>query len=65
MKKTYAYHKPSENSIPKINALREMFSNVHGEVEQLAPKSRELSVALTHLENAAMWAIKKVYSLAA
>jgi len=60
MKKTYAYHKPSEDGLAKINELREAFSELHDKIVLRAPQSRELSVALTQLETAAMWAIKAV-----
>lgn len=60
MKKTFAYHKPSAAGVEKIAALREAFSRLHDEIEQLAPNSREKSVALTNLETTAMWAIKAV-----
>lgn len=60
MKKTYAYHKPSVDGLKKISRLRELFSEIHDEIEQLTPKSREQSVALTNLETTAMWAIKAV-----
>lgn len=60
MKKTYAYHKPSVVGLDKIRALRELFSQVHDQIESLCPNSRERSVALTNLETTAMWAIKAV-----
>lgn len=60
MIKTYQYHKPSEEGVTKIQALRELFANLHSQIEQLCPSSRERSVALTHLETTAMWAIKAV-----
>ena len=60
MLKTFAYHKPSGGSLEKINALREAFSTLQKAIEANAPKSRELSVALTHLETTAMWAVKAV-----
>jgi hypothetical protein len=60
MVKTFAYHKPSLAGLEKITALREAFSYLHGEIERLAPSSREKSVALTNLETTAMWAIKAV-----
>lgn len=60
MKKTYAYHKPSEDGLEKIRELREEFSRLHDLIEKLAPASRERSVAITELETAAMWAIKAV-----
>lgn len=60
MKKTFAYHKPSGASLPKIEKLREAFSLLHEMVEELAPHSRERAEALTHLESSGMWAIKAV-----
>lgn len=60
MKKTFAYHKPSNEGLEKIKVLREAFSVVHSTIELNAPSSRERSVALTELETAAMWAIKAV-----
>lgn len=60
MIKTYAYHKPSSTSIEKIALLRKAFSDLHETCTANAPQSRELSVALTNLEQAAMWAIKAV-----
>jgi hypothetical protein len=60
MKKTYAYHKPSANSLLVIKELRGVFSQLSDDLERLTPKSREQSVALTNLEQAAMWAIKAV-----
>ena len=60
MKKTYAYHKPSQEGLGRIAQLRKMFSDLHDAVLQLAPDSRERAVALTNLETTAMWAIKAV-----
>lgn len=60
MKKTYAYHKPSEDGLAKITELRKLFSTVHDAIDAIAPNSREKSVALTNLETTAMWAIKAV-----
>ena len=60
MKKTYAYHKPSQAGLGAISDLRELFSKLHDDIERLCPPSREKLVALTHLETTAMWAIKAV-----
>lgn len=60
MRKTYAYHKPSAQGVKDIAQLRERFSQLHDAILLLAPESRERSVALTHLETAAMWAVKAV-----
>ena len=60
MKKTYAYHKPSAVGVEKIQKVRQAFSDFHEVLEELCPKSRELSVALTHLETTAMWVTKSL-----
>ena len=58
MKKTYAYHKPSDTGIAKIRKIREALSQLHDLIEAECPNSREKSVALTQLETTAMWTIK-------
>lgn len=60
IEKTYAYHKPSQQGIDKIKTLREAFSSLHNLVKETAPETRERAVAVTNLEQAAMWAIKAV-----
>lgn len=60
MEKTYAYHKPSDDGLTKIKTLREAFSSLHNLIKEVAPESREKSVALTNLETTAMWAIKSI-----
>jgi len=60
VRKTYAYHRPSEEGIGKIAEVRKAFSDLHDKIELLAPNSREKSVALTNLETTAMWAIKAI-----
>lgn len=58
--KPYAYHKPSDDGLTKITALREAFSNIGKLIEETCPASRHKSVAITNLETTAMWAIKAV-----
>jgi hypothetical protein len=60
MKKSYAYHKPSDDGLEKITRLREAFSELQDLIDEVAPNSREKSVAITNLETTAMWAIKAV-----
>jgi len=60
MNKTYAYHKPSNEGLEAVAALRKAFSDLHDTIERLAPASREKAVAFTNLETTAMWAIKAV-----
>ncbi len=58
--KPFAYHKPSDTGLNKINELRLAFSEVKAIIEANCPESRQRSVALTELETSAMWAIKAV-----
>ena len=58
--KSYQYHKPSAEGLDKVAKLREAFSAIDDIVQQIAPSSRERSLAITNIEQAAMWAIKAV-----
>lgn len=60
IKKTYAYHKPSEAGIEKIAKLRQAFSDLEVLIEELALNSRERSIAITQLQLTSMCAIKAV-----
>lgn len=60
--KTFAYHKPSNESLATITELRKAFSELENLVCTVVPHSRQASLALTKLEEAAMWAIKGVVS---
>lgn len=60
MLKTFAYHKPSESGLERIAALREAFSVLKIEMDAQCQSSREYSIAVTKLEEAAMWAVKAV-----
>lgn len=58
--KPFAYHKPSEEGLQKITAIREAYSVVMKAIEDNCPNSRQRAVAITELETSAMWAIKAV-----
>lgn len=58
--KPYAYHKPSNDGMAKIDRLREHFSEGERLIREICPPSRHQSVALTNNEQTAMWAIKAV-----
>lgn len=60
MKKTYAHHTPTLQTVAVIRDLRKAFSDLHELVEASAPPSRERAIALTELETSAMWAIKAI-----
>jgi len=59
IRRAFAHHRPSDAVADKIESLRRQFSSLADEVVasvDFAP--REQALALTKLEEAAMWAIK-------
>ncbi|WP_149112816.1 Acb2/Tad1 domain-containing protein [Limnoglobus roseus] len=60
IRKTFAYHRPSEQGVGRIATLRRLFSEFQDCLDMHCAKSREASVAATKLEECAMWAIKAV-----
>lgn len=58
--KRFAYHRPSEKALDKVNAVRLGYSELHALILRATPNSREQSVAITELETSAMWAIKSI-----
>lgn len=61
IKKLFAYHKPSPESLDRITKLRQAYTQLHDAIEENMPSnSREKSLAITNLEVSAMWAVKAV-----
>lgn len=60
IEKTFAFHKPSAESLKRITTLREQFSALSRLLVETCPPSTERALAMTELETAAMWAIKAV-----
>lgn len=60
MLKTFAYHKPSVEGLRRTQLLRTALSTLHQTIMDLAPESRERSLALTKLEEVAFWGVKSV-----
>ena len=58
--KPYAYHKPSDDGLARINRLREHFSEGERLIREICGSTRQASVAITNNEQTAMWAIKAV-----
>lgn len=56
--KAFTSHKATPESQAKIKALREKFTELEALIRDCSSTSREQSVALTHLETAAMWSVK-------
>lgn len=52
----YIYHAPTEDQVVKYNQIRSQAKDLAITFVNLCPESRELSVALTHLEEAVMQA---------
>ena len=58
-KNPFDYQKPSEENAIKIEALRQAYKALHRQLLDLKP-SRFMSLAITNLEQSAMWAIKSI-----
>lgn len=56
----FTHYKPSPEGRKKLDTLRQAFKTTSSILRELAPQSRELSLAITNLEQSAMWAIKAV-----
>lgn len=52
----FAYHAPHGDRAGRHERVREMLHAVALSVVELTPTSREQSLAITHLEEAMMWA---------
>lgn len=59
--KTFAYHKPSDEGVAKIQRLRKAYSALLKVLhEEMREHTREFALALTNLETSCMWATKDV-----
>lgn len=52
----FTYHPPTEEQRIKYETLRPIAKDFAASVMALCPDSRERSLALTHIEEAVMWA---------
>lgn len=52
--------KPNENQIKKIEDIRNYYKKVVDGLYQHCNNSRELSIAITKLEESLMWAVKSI-----
>lgn len=55
----FDYQKPTDAAMPVIAATREAYKAVYAYLLTL-PESRARSVAITHLEESGMWAVKGI-----
>ena len=51
---------PTENGIARIEHVRETAKMLLSDIAHRCPSSRERSLALTHLEETVMWAVKSI-----
>ena len=60
MREQYLYHKPTELSLRRMDAIRLAVDELHTLIVANSAPCREQALALTNLEQAAMWANKAV-----
>ena len=60
MRHAYEHRDPPPEAQDRVRFLRQAFSDLHDIVEGHCPDSRERAVALTQLEQAALWAVKAI-----
>ena len=56
LEKRFTYHPPKTGQPQRYQALRDEAADLAGVIVASTPESREQSLALTHLEEAVMWA---------
>lgn len=56
IERNFKYHKPADGQSEKYEEIRKDSKQLAYKLTNLCPPSRELSLALTSLENAVMWA---------
>lgn len=56
LRAAFTYHPPQEGQGPRYEEIRQRAHGVALMMTTLCPPSRELSLALTNLEQAVMWA---------
>lgn len=60
LERSLTNHTPPSQVIPMIEEVRELAKDVGERIIQLCPDTRERSLALTHLEETVMWAVKSL-----
>ena len=56
IEKAFTYHAPKNDQPARYERIRNEARSLAYTIEQLTPKSREQSLALTNLEQSVMWA---------
>ena len=57
---SFTYHPPTDDQIPRYEALRKIGKDLAQAIHSYAPDSREKSLAITKVEEAVMWANKAI-----
>ena len=56
LQSAFTYHAPKDDQPERYSELRGLAQRLAARMTELCPPSRELSLALTNLEQATMWA---------
>lgn len=56
LEKDFTYHPPKPDQVPRYNEIRDFAGTFAKIIILKCPPTRERSLALTHLEEAVMWA---------
>lgn len=56
LNRRFAYHQPSGDKAARHEYIRNLLGGVANRVDENCPDGREKSLAITHLEDAMMWA---------
>lgn len=60
LRRSLTHHRPSEGAVARIAIIRAEAIRLGETVVLETPTCREQSLALTHLEEAVMWAVKAI-----
>ena len=60
---TFQYVKPTDEEVELMNQFREKFEELYNDIQDCVPESRNRSLALTKLEESAMWLNKGIVHL--
>lgn len=60
LERSLTNHTPPSQVIPMIETLRDVAKDLGARIISACPDTRERSLALTHLEETVMWAVKSL-----
>jgi hypothetical protein len=56
LENNFTYHPPKDGQVERYKEIRQLAHGFAKSLVHLCPSSRELSLALTHIEECVMWA---------